>query len=75
MRMVLTFLVPALFLLGCSNEPVAWEDKTPEQQRKERQYMRSCYTKQIKTQDWKICDAEFEKEFGYPYNAPSRQKE
>lgn len=70
MRIALTFLIPVLFLLGCSNEssqPVAWEDKTPEQQQKEYKYWSSCHAKHYETKNFDACYEEFEKEFGYPY--------
>ena len=70
MRIALTLLMPTLFLLGCSNEPsqpVAWEDKSPEQQQKEYDFIKKCHTKNYKTQNGDICRTEFEKEFGYPY--------
>ena len=67
MRIIITFLTLNLFLLGCSSEPIAWEEKTPEQQHKERGYMSACYAKHIKNRDFEVCKAEFEKEFGYPY--------
>ncbi len=67
MRIMISFFSLTLLLLGCSNDPVAWEDKTPEQQHKERGYMSKFYAKHIKNRDFEVCKTEFEKEFGYPY--------
>lgn len=73
MRKALIFLIPVL-LIGCSGN-VAWEDKTPEQQQKEHQYWSSCHARHYKNKDFEACYAEFEKEFGYPYNgAGTKQK-
>ncbi|WP_434776864.1 hypothetical protein [Neisseria sp. Ec49-e6-T10] len=70
MRIALTLLIPIFLLMGCSNEPVAWEDKTPEQQHKESSWLTGCHARHIETRDWDACKVEFEKEFGYPFNRP-----
>ncbi|WP_434779321.1 hypothetical protein [Neisseria sp. Ec49-e6-T10] len=72
MRIALTLLIPVFLLMGCSKEPVAWEDKTPEQRHEETKWWRSCYAKNMKAFQPDFCDAEFEKEFGYPYKVKKK---
>lgn len=67
------FFIP-LLLNGCSNEPVEWEKKSPEQQEKEFQYWNSCHIKHMKAGDFNACFTEFEKDFGYPYKGPGSNK-
>ncbi|WP_434779102.1 hypothetical protein [Neisseria sp. Ec49-e6-T10] len=68
MRITLALLIPVFLLTGCSNEPVAWEDKTPEQRHEETKWWRKCYISNMKkTHEADFCNAEFKKEFGYPY--------
>lgn len=77
MRITIILFTLTLFLFGCSDEtaaPVAWEDKTDEQQHKERVYMTECHAKHIKERDFEVCKTEFEKEFGYPYLGGSQTK-
>lgn len=73
---IATFFLISFLLVGCSEKsqrPIEWKDKTPEQQKKESNYWRSCYVKNHRTKGVEFCNAEFEKEFGYPYKNAQKQ--
>lgn len=74
MRNITFFLVSLFILAACSEkQATAWEDKSPEQQQKELSFISKCHTRHYKNKDFEACNAEFEKEFGYPYNGAGTQ--